>query len=338
MINRYNNLELIRLFLALQVLVVHVFYHILDIHLSFLEFFPGVPAFFFLSGFLIYGSYQTTNDLFKYFRNRFLRLFPALFVVCTISSLWIYFYRYNMGFLDNDFIFSWTLLQISIGQAYNPPELRDFGVGVINGSLWTITVEIIFYFMVPFISYFIKKFRFSLFFITFLSFIFYSYSEYFLSFDLFLGRTLYDFLKLTPLYWGWMFFLGIYFYIYFEYLEKYFKYFIFAFIPLFLLLSFGVDGPFFNSTGNQLGLFYFIFYVMIIIFIAFKLKPMNINCDLSYSVYIIHMPLVNVFMVYNINNVFLLFFIVFLFSLFSWFYIEKPSLKLKDNGFFRSSN
>lgn len=57
---RLNNLEWLRLFFALQVVAGHCSAH-LGLRLpKILAFFPGVPAFFFVSGFLIYASYSNS--------------------------------------------------------------------------------------------------------------------------------------------------------------------------------------------------------------------------------------------------------------------------------------
>ena len=66
-----------------------------------------------------------------------------------------------------DLIILWFVSQITIGQAYNPNFFRDIGVGVINGALWTITVEILFYIIVPIICLIEKKFKYAVFFFTF---------------------------------------------------------------------------------------------------------------------------------------------------------------------------
>ncbi len=65
-----NNFDLIRLFAAFQVALVHVF-HIMEIEtawvgsfiLHLLYLFPGVPIFFFISGFLISRSYENNSCL-----------------------------------------------------------------------------------------------------------------------------------------------------------------------------------------------------------------------------------------------------------------------------------
>jgi peptidoglycan/LPS O-acetylase OafA/YrhL len=52
----------------------------------------------------------------------------------------------------NSFIIvaEWLIAQFSIAQFYNPAVFRDnFGIGLLNGSLWTIPVELQFYLALP---------------------------------------------------------------------------------------------------------------------------------------------------------------------------------------------
>jgi peptidoglycan/LPS O-acetylase OafA/YrhL len=77
---RNNNLEWLRLIFAAQVVLVHVAEHLKMEIPSFIKHFPGVPAFFFVSGFLIYASYLNAPGR-RYFENRFLRIYPALVLV-----------------------------------------------------------------------------------------------------------------------------------------------------------------------------------------------------------------------------------------------------------------
>ncbi|MGE0553608.1 MAG: acyltransferase family protein [Gemmatimonadales bacterium] len=152
-----NNFDLLRLAAALQVVVLHGFRH-LELGTDGLPglihrvvgYFPGVPIFFVVSGFLIAGSWERSPDLGRYARSRLLRIYPALWVAFAaallIAAAWG---AIGAPSLLSTGFWAWTVGQLSFVQFYNPPFLRDFGVGVINGSLWTIPVELAFYLAIP---------------------------------------------------------------------------------------------------------------------------------------------------------------------------------------------
>ena len=155
-----NNLNILRLIFAIQVMLVHLSTHIEDFSSpSFIKHFPGVPSFFFISGFLIYTSCQRLT-LKMYFFNRLVRIFPALFFA-TIGGFFVVLIAKDYIFIwENITLVSiWFISQITIGQAFNPSQFRDIGVGVINGSLWTITVEILFYLACPIVILIEKKIK-----------------------------------------------------------------------------------------------------------------------------------------------------------------------------------
>jgi peptidoglycan/LPS O-acetylase OafA/YrhL len=80
-----NNLDLLRLFFAVQVVLTHTAGHMGLPIPNFLGSLPGVPAFFFVSGFLIYAAYVNSPGK-NYIYNRFLRLFPGLFFAVVIGG------------------------------------------------------------------------------------------------------------------------------------------------------------------------------------------------------------------------------------------------------------
>lgn len=151
---RVNNFDLIRLLAALQVALHHAMFHLkvesqsLLIDLSSL--FPGVPIFFFISGFLISRSYECNPDVMAYAQNRALRIYPAL-IVCTfvaVASVYATGYLREQD-VDLRHLAIWIAGQITFVQFYNPSFMRGFGTGVLNGSLWSITVELQFYVALP---------------------------------------------------------------------------------------------------------------------------------------------------------------------------------------------
>lgn len=148
---RKNNFDLIRLFAAIQVAIVHAIHHFEFHHwttaFKALRLFPGVPIFFVISGFLISASYQRNPNLIRYFRARFLRIYPALWV-CLVFTL-----LSALIFIDRSIPFNqllpWIVAQASFVQFYNSDLFDSIGVGVLNGSLWTIPVELQFYCLLP---------------------------------------------------------------------------------------------------------------------------------------------------------------------------------------------
>ncbi len=93
-----NNFNLIRLLASIQVMIYHFLEHFglnklpiyKDIH-KVLSYFPGVPIFFFISGFLIFKSYELAPNFKIYLRNRLLRIYPAL-IVCFIFTFFVKVY------------------------------------------------------------------------------------------------------------------------------------------------------------------------------------------------------------------------------------------------------
>ncbi len=154
---RENNFDLVRILAALQVALFHASAHLqlppegVWAQLArVLRVFPGVPIFFVVSGFLISASYERKQDLRAYLRARLLRIYPALWICFAVSLA----AAAAFGFLPPAVLFSpkfaaWCAAQVTFVQFFNPSFLRDFGVGVLNGSLWTIPVELTFYLCVP---------------------------------------------------------------------------------------------------------------------------------------------------------------------------------------------
>jgi peptidoglycan/LPS O-acetylase OafA/YrhL len=290
--------------------------------------FPGVPAFFFVSGFLIYASYLNAPGR-RYFENRFLRLFPGLILV-TIGGLAVALIAHGWRDLTNNFpsYVLWFFSQTTFGQAYNPSLFRDIGTGVINGSLWTLTVEILFYLCVPIIAWLEVRFSSIVPLLLGLSFATYVFGPTFWSNPIYRDKTYYDFIALTPVTWGWMFAFGILAVKYFAFVHRWIKYFPLIIFPLTAMIIFG-SGPIFGSAGNRLGILYFICYVGLVIWFAFATPFVRLKFDLSYGSYIWHMPVINLLLVLSVPSSTLAFALTFAIASLSWFLVEKPALRHK---------
>ena len=127
---------------------------------------PGVPLFFSISGFLVgLSCLKSRGHWGVYAWHRALRIFPALWL-CLLLTVLILIAFGRGSFLLSLTGVAWLTAQATVFQFFNPSQLRDFGVGVINGSLWTIPVEIQFYLLFPFVvswlSFLSKKRKFGL--------------------------------------------------------------------------------------------------------------------------------------------------------------------------------
>ena len=147
---RRNNFDLLRLLAATQVAFLHGAEHlhvesILDLARKTLLL-PGVPIFFVISGFLVTASYERSPSLVQYFANRFLRVYPALWFCFAIALSLVLYYQLPY---DTRTLLLWCAAQVTVGQFWNPDFVRGWGVGVMNGSLWTIPVELQFYIAIP---------------------------------------------------------------------------------------------------------------------------------------------------------------------------------------------
>jgi len=326
---RNNNLEWLRLIFAVQVVFVHTAEHLNFTIPSIVGHFPGVPAFFFVSGFLIYASYRNAPGR-RYFENRFLRLFPAL-VFVTLGGMAVALGAHGWRDLINNFptYIIWLVAQTTLGQAYNPALFRDIGVGVINGSLWTLTTEILFYCSVPILVWMERRFRFTVLALVGLSFTIYAIGPLLWSEALYRQRTIFDILALTPMVWGWMFGFGILAVKRFDLVQRGLKYLPFAVIPMAVMISFG-KGPLFASVGNRVGLVYFASYVVLVLWFAFATPFVRLKFDLSYGIYVWHMPIINLLLVFAVPRAAPLVFVLTLaIAALSWIVVEKPALKLK---------
>ncbi|MBL4832210.1 MAG: acyltransferase [Aliivibrio sp.] len=329
--SKYNNIEWLRLVFALQVVFVHAFEHLNGTAIPFLSYFPGVPAFFFTSGFLIYASYERSPSLKNYFLNRFLRLFPALFIVSLAAFFLAAVAKGTEHFLDNLMHYlTWFIGQITILQVYNPAMFRDIGLGVMNGSLWTITVEILFYLSIPIIIFLESFFKWTVPVLFFLSFSLYSLGERYLGIEFALGKTIFEFLELTPLVWGWMFLLGTLSYKFFDRLVPLLNKFWLAFVGLICLGYLNQQNVFLAPSSNHLGIIYFLLYGMAILYIAFVTRYVPLKFDLSYGIYIWHGIVINFLLIFGSADVTIALVLTIMLAVFSWFVVEKPSLKLKN--------
>lgn len=344
-----NNFDFIRLFAASQVAVVHAF-HIMevkvaehaDLVLHVLYLFPGVPIFFFISGFLISRSYEKNPCLREFFLNRVLRLYPGLIVCIIFSFVTIVLSGYLIGkgvsWVELAVLF---LAKVTFLQFYNPDYMRGFGDGVLNGSLWTITVEIQFYLLVPILYLVLRRLKMftannSLIALTVIFFLlnrFYAVMPQVID-----ELIIFKLVRVSFVPWFYMFLLGVLVQRNFEFFYKYLAGKFHIALPLYLLAAYSASlagASFDNNINPIMG----IFLVLTIFSLAYSSPDLSRRLlkghDISYGLYIYHMPVINLMLYFGFSQRFeysllaLVFCLVL--SVLSWRFIEKPALGWKKH-------
>ena len=91
-----------------------------------------------ISGFLIAASLENSNGLKDFLTKCVLRLYPEFWIATIVTLLSLILVVPNL--LDKSILF-WLGTQI-FGIANTPTILRTYGTGVVNGSIWSIFVQI----------------------------------------------------------------------------------------------------------------------------------------------------------------------------------------------------
>ncbi|ALV23677.1 putative membrane protein [Campylobacter iguaniorum] len=343
-----NNFDLLRLIAAFQVMTMHSVSHILSEHnyvldngggyiISMLAYIPGVPIFFLISGFLITMSYEKNQNLKDYVRNRILRIFPGLYVNILIGVVILLYF----GFVEFSYqFFSWLLAQLTIVQFYNAEMFRGFGVGVINGSLWTISVELTFYIILPFLYFIFYRSKILFVFLAVVSFIVWNY-DINSSKELFLNKLIH--VSIIP--YVFLFILGICFYKFFNKIQRLIENKFLIWLLLFIVFNILVK---IANIENNLYIYtikWIIFSFMVFAFVfSFKNLSKKIlhGNDYTFGIYIYHMLVINVFIYLNyvaeIKFIMAVFILSILCGIISWHIIEKPFLRLKTHSIFNERN
>lgn len=344
---RPNNFDLIRLLAALQVVLLHSIHH-LDVptnwFVDLLRYLPGVPIFFFMSGLMVSASYERNSDTKRYAVNRLLRIYPGLwvcFVVGVISVL--VFGSGQLGRASLTSLASWIFAQLTLFQFYNPSFLRDYGNGVLNGSLWTIPIELQFYFALP-LSYWItgtlmqKKgtipWPLWAIFLLFLGI-----STFFFSYrDSHANELWFKLIMCSMLPHFWLFLLGVLAQRKLEAIKKYFSGKLLFWLCVHILVCAAAPRLGFVAVSNIPGIPVSISLACVTLAAAFTMSTLSDrllkNNDISYGVYIYHVLVINALLAVGISAgwyaVWITFLLTLLLATASWKLVELPTIKLKN--------
>lgn len=159
-----NNMGVVRYILALGVIISH-FKTLTQADFWFsLSAYARIGGFFALSGFLIYGSYLKRRQFGSFMLDRIVRLLPAYaFTVILFAILLVGFSTLSASEYFGSVQF-WkylvsNLLTLNFLEPSLPGVFTDNAAVAVNGSLWTMKVEFLFFFSVPLVVWAVSKIK-----------------------------------------------------------------------------------------------------------------------------------------------------------------------------------
>ena len=342
-----NNLSGLRILAAVQVAVYHCLYYFGRGNKTFIHvigLFPGVPIFFFLSGLLISRSNNASSGFVSYMRKRLARIYPGLWLAFAVAVVLVIGSGYRIQTSPVK-LAAWLLAQVSFAQFFNPGFLRGFGTGALNGSLWTISVELQFYVLLPIIVGLIRRrtrrVKHATAVLGVLIVIFAFVNRWYIS----AGGQYSDAMKMkligvsfAP--WIYMFLVGVVVEMHFDRVLSFIAQFRYSIAATALGLL-AIAHPVFKwNVDNTVNPAVFSLLAILSLVVAFTVPPIRSDVqrahDISYGMYLFHMPIVNLFLYRNWHRgpaaVYLALGTSALLATLSWHFVENPLLKLGRTG------
>lgn len=329
-----NCFDFLRYFFAVFLIVAHYF-TLANIETSFQTWgMMRVKAFFIISGFLVFYSFINKPDIGLYIDKRVRRILPPYILVvfsCFILGAFITNLSIVNYFTSVD-TYKYLLANFSFMNFIEPslPGVFDTSImnnSAVNGSLWTMKVEIMFYFSVPIVYYFMKRYN-KLYVILFIMIFAFAYESFFTFLFEKTGDNFYLIIKKQIGSQFKYFYSGTLILLYFDRFIKCVKY----LFPISILIYMYKDS-------------FFVFYLLeplsfatIIIGCAYSLRFLNFfrkYDNISYGMYLFHYPIIQCFVFYGyteqypVMSFIAVFCLTIFISIISWKFIEKPIIKKK---------
>ena len=333
-----NNFDFLRFIFAFMVILAHISVLTQTLNtipiLEHIDSYIPVCGFFIISGFLITKSYDKSKSLGDYIKKRANRLLPAYIFIILFTAFFLVFISslsFNSYFTDNEFYkyLASNLIFLNFLHPCLPGVFTKNIMCAVNGSLWTIKVEVCFYIIVPFLVLLTRKVKHRLLLLVILYGLVlvhnFFLAKYLAPKNFSLYFTLSHQLPALMTY----FISGMILHFYFNFILKYKGILAAVALPIFIF-EYLHHYQYFLPIALSLLIFYFSYSA------NFKfLNHFGKYGDYSYGIYIFHFPIIQLFVflgLFNFNHnkwlsFSLLISLIILTAIFSWNYIEKRFLK-----------
>ncbi len=339
-LNRKNNFDFLRVALSVSIVIEH--FYILSVgggsEFTTILATKALCGFFIVSGFLITWSYYNNNNNKEFFKKRAKRILPPYLTVVISCALFLSLISILpfSEYFTSPHLFKYLAANMSFMNFIEPTLPGVFLnnlVQAVNGSLWTVKVEIALYICVPLFYFFSKKMNKGVLCLSIyiVSIIFFEICSYLNDTT---GNGIYNILGRQFIGQLRYFISGVILLIFFDQFKKYMKSLLCIAIVIVAIRFF----PVYDNAKIDLflDLFIPISLAIIVIGFAFSFKFLN-NFgkygDFSYGIYLSHVPVIQVLVHFKLHEknltltLILTLLITFVLAILSWHLIEKHFLK-----------
>lgn len=328
-----NNLDIVRYYLSFAVL----FAHFAELTGS-ANYFPtasltAVGGFFMLSGFLVFYSYLRSTSLKQYFVRRARRILPpyiAIVLLCAIGGVFITNLSAGEYFASSQF---WKYLGANLTfanflQPSLPGVFESQATQAVNGSLWTMKVEVLLYLSIPISAWLMSRYNKAWVLVAIYAG---SYLYHVLMGHMYVetGQTIYRILQRQVGGQLLFFYSGVALLLYFDYFQRHIKW----LFPIALAIAVASKYVDWFTAIEPLCL------AVVIIGFAYNCRWfvwMRKYDNIAYDIYLFHYPVIQLIIYWGLpeRNIYLALAVVvgmtIALSLLSWYFIERPIMRVKS--------
>ena len=327
-----NNLDIVRYYLSFAVLVAH-FAELTGSSLYFpTSSYSAVGGFFMLSGFLVFYSYVRSKSLVQYFKRRAQRILPpyiAIVLLCAVGGVFITSLSAGEYFSASQF---WQYLAANLTFAnFLQPSLPGVFEGqtfeAVNGSLWTMKVEVMLYLSIPIVAWILLRSN-KLAALIIIYVCSYLYKLWMGHLYLSTGEEIYRIMQRQVGGQLLFFYSGVALLLYFDYFQRHVRW----LFPLALAVCIA------SKFVNYFEAIEPLCIAIVIIGFAYNCRWfvwMRKYDNIAYDIYLFHYPIIQLVVYWGLPqvNIYLAFGVVLVMtialSLVSWYLIERPIMRRK---------
>ena len=330
LLHNENNLDIVRYYLSFAVLFAHFAELTGSTNYFPTSSFTAVGGFFMLSGFLVFYSYLRSRSIAQYLRRRAQRILPpyiAIVLLCAVCGVFITNLSVGNYFSSSQF---WQYLGANLTFAnFLQPSLPGVFEGQVyesvNGSLWTMKVEVLLYLSIPLAAWLMMRSSraWALVAIYALSYI-YKVWMGFMYADT--GELIYRIMQRQVGGQLLFFYSGVAILLYFDYFQRYIR----VLFPI--ALAVGIASKYVNWFDAIEPLC----IAIVIIGFAYNCRWfvwMRKYDNIAYDIYLFHYPIIQLVVYWGLpeRNIYLALAVVvgmtLSLSLLSWYLIERPVMR-----------